>query len=39
MARSFANSFRIMTAVNGALSLICGILITMFPLAGSIWID
>ena len=39
MARSFANSFRIMTAVNGALSLICGILITMFPLAGSIWVD
>ena len=39
MARSFANSFRIMTAVNGALSLICGILITMFPLAGSVWVD
>lgn len=38
-ARGFANSFRIMTAVNGALSLICGILITMFPLAGSVWVD
>ncbi len=39
MARNFACTFRIMTAVNGLLSLLCGVLITLFPPAGSAWVD
>ncbi len=38
-AKTLAKSVRSMAIVNGVLSLLCGFFITLFPLAGIVWIN